>query len=639
MDGDNLFQGPAESCLPNPGTAAGAEGLGSQTEDTAGVPVAPAGQAHDSVGGDEAPLGTVLTDAAASLPSGFELRRDGIWQLARSEDGEDLWICAPLEVQARVRDENGLRWGSRISAVDPDGREHLFVLHDDQLDSAIRIRKELRSRGLKVANRKAVAGAIQDLFAEWRPQRRVRLVSGLGWRDAGCQSFVVAGGQAIGGEEVELDPKVASPISDQRVARGSLEDWQSQVAARCVGNPLLVFAVSLAFSGALLEPLGTEGGGAHLRGMSSSGKSTILKAAVSVWGSPRFMQSWRATANGLEAAAASANSALMALDELAEVSPRDVEAAVYMLANGIGKDRARSDGSLRKARSWRTAILSTGELSVAEKMAEARKTSREGVEVRLIDLPADGRRFGAFDELHGSPDAASFAEDLRQATASVYGLAGPRFAEKVMLQMTGADSENFRRVVEKLISGARASLRLDMDHMSQGLVDRILYRLALVAAAGELATRFDITGWPRGTALSAVVEVVRIWGEGCRRPFHRAADEAVGRVRAFLTAHGRTRFLRETGTLACAPGEMAGWADGGHFYILPESWTEIHGEAGANEAARLIDKAGFLRRDGAHMSRRPPRWCRSADGKPVGDRVYQVRASILPSAPNPNSSA
>jgi putative DNA primase/helicase len=76
------------------------------------------------------------------------------------------------------------------------------------------------------------------------------------------------------------------------------------VAALCVGNSRLAFAVACAFAGPLLRPAGVESGGFHYRGDSSSGKTTALKVAASVYGGAGYLQRWRTTDNALEAIAA-----------------------------------------------------------------------------------------------------------------------------------------------------------------------------------------------------------------------------------------------------------------------------------------------------------------------------------------------
>ena len=52
----------------------------------------------------------------------------------------------------------------------------------------------------------------------------------------------------------------------------------NEVARPCCcdgkGNSRMVFALSVAFAGPLIEPAGEDSGGFHLRGVSSTGKST-----------------------------------------------------------------------------------------------------------------------------------------------------------------------------------------------------------------------------------------------------------------------------------------------------------------------------------------------------------------------------
>ena len=79
-----------------------------------------------------------------------------------------------------------------------------------------------------------------------------------------------------------------------------------------------------------------------------------------------------------------------------------------MLANGAGKSRAGRAGEGRKPAEWRVLFLSTGEIGIADKVAEdGRKKVTAGQEVRVIDVPADaGAGFGLFEDLH------SFETDL-----------------------------------------------------------------------------------------------------------------------------------------------------------------------------------------------------------------------------------
>ena len=183
--------------------------------------------------------------------------------------------------------------------------------------------------------------------------------------------------------------------------RGSLADWQNGVGLLITGHSRGVFAVSVAFAGALLGPIGLEGGGFHFYGQSSLGKSTLVEAAASVWGKgaiPGFVRPWRTTANALEGAAAIHSDTVLVLDELGMIDPREAAAVAYQLAAGSGKGRligtARSERHL-----WRTMVISTGEVSLSDKLVEGRQRARAGQQVRLVDIPADAGEASGYSHM------------------------------------------------------------------------------------------------------------------------------------------------------------------------------------------------------------------------------------------------
>jgi putative DNA primase/helicase len=100
---------------------------------------------------------------------------------------------------------------------------------------------------------------------------------------------------------------------------GTFDEWKTLVAARAVGNPVMLFSMSAGFAGPLLKLCHADGTIFHFRGKSSIGKTKgALKPAGSIWGGPRFVQSWKMTGNGMEGAAALYNDGLLALDEISQ---------------------------------------------------------------------------------------------------------------------------------------------------------------------------------------------------------------------------------------------------------------------------------------------------------------------------------
>ena len=159
----------------------------------------------------------------------------------------------------------------------------------------------------------------------------------------------------------------------------SRAEWRQRIAEPCIGNPILILAVAQAFTGPLLDFVGLDfGGGLHLSGASSQGKSTAALVANSVWGSKNLMSSWRTTDNALETVAATHHGLLLVLDEICEIEPKALSKAIYMLANGKGKGRRGRFGSAEPTHRWGISLLSTGEVSVDEFLRESIGGSTKG---------------------------------------------------------------------------------------------------------------------------------------------------------------------------------------------------------------------------------------------------------------------
>lgn len=95
----------------------------------------------------------------------------------------------------------------------------------------------------------------------------------------------------VDNETVILTSCENSPYS----TRGTLQEWQNSIGKFTAGPRLGVHVVSTALAGPLLELIEQDGGSIHLRGPSSIGKTSLLRAATSVWGSTNFGKTWRAT--------------------------------------------------------------------------------------------------------------------------------------------------------------------------------------------------------------------------------------------------------------------------------------------------------------------------------------------------------
>jgi uncharacterized protein (DUF927 family) len=212
-----------------------------------------------------------------------------------------------------------------------------------------------------------------------------------------------------------------------------------------------------------------------------------------------------------------------------------------MLGNGQGKARATSTSAITTAAHWRLTILSSGESSLGEKLAEAGRTAKAGQAVRALDIAADARTFGAFDDVRGFEDGRVFSDALRDAAARHHGTAGPEFV-RALLHDLSVESDTARQIMAGFIRAAEDR----HPGTGTGVPGRARKHLAGIAARGELATKFGITDWQAGEATDAALDIfgLRLDRRGAHEdPFD---TDAVQRVRSFLARTHMTKYSTST---------------------------------------------------------------------------------------------
>ena len=339
------------------------------------------------------------------LPAGFRWQENGkgiefLARIVKNEEGEEEevweWLCSQVKLLATTLNADSQDWGLYLQIRTRNNVWHTAAVPKTELvTSSEDIYKRLAFLGLDFNIRPRAKLNLRDLLVLVKPRSYALCVPKVGFHDG----VFVLPRETIGdtkGRTVVFQPQ--APIDHAYKRAGSLKGWQDGIAARAAGNNRLMFAISAALAPPLLEPLGMEGGGVHLRGGSTAGKTTALRAAGTVWGGGGqygFIRTWRATDNALEAVAAIHNNAFLPLDEIAEIESKALFKAAYALANGRQKERMQKTADLRTANTWRLLFMSTGEIGLAEKLSEDRMRVTGGQTVRLIELSADaGARHG-----------------------------------------------------------------------------------------------------------------------------------------------------------------------------------------------------------------------------------------------------
>lgn len=505
------------------------------------------------------------------------------------------WICSPIKPLAMVRTEHGREWGLLIWLVDPDGKEKKIVLGMRQFNGdALAASGELLDAGLRIGSGTARKLVIEYLQAS-APDKRAKTTNKTGWHGVDDEMVFVLPEKTIGKSQEEWLYGNQLPDSNPYRQKGTLKQWRENVAALCAGNSRLVFSVCTAFASPLLHLLGLESGGFQLTAKSSTGKSTALFVAASVCGGRDYLQRWRSTDNGLESLAQSRSDSLLVLDEVKQLDGKIAAEAAYMLANGTGKVRSNANGTSRSVAVWRLLFLSSGELSLSQHVTDAGKSVHAGMEVRLCDLPADaGAGMGLFENIHGYESASQFAETLKANAWRYYGTAFIAFIEYVL--------QNREAIPAMLKDCEKIFAEEVLTHNASGQARRVAGRFALVAAAGELATQWGITGWQQWEAMKAAITCFKAWLEGYGGETNKEERNMLAQVRRFLEANFDRFVLIDRAEDTHAPKTLnrAGYRkpanDGlAEYLVLPETFkSEICKGFNYRDVAKLLVSKGYM---------------------------------------------
>lgn len=434
----------------------------------------------------------------------FTVDDDGVWHHGIDKNGEPLppfWVCSPLHVVAHTRDTEAQGWGYLLELPDREDNMHPWAMPARMLaGDGNEYRSNLLDMGLVIAPGAVAKNLLTQYLQTAKPEAYARCADTIGWHG---RSFVLPD-RSIGNNEERFIFQSAASSPNAFKQKGSAEDWKEQIGKHCAGNSRLVFAASVAFAGPLLKVAGLESGGFHFRGASSVGKTCALRVAASVYGGEDFLRRWRLTDNAMEGMAAQHSDTVLVLDEIGMADPKTIGESAYMLANETGKGRMARTGAPRPSLTWRLLFLSSGEKSLADHMGEANKRSNAGQEVRICDLPADaGAGLGLFENLGDFADAKVFHRWFMDKTREYHGAVGIAWLERLAVDLDTLPGR-LRELRDRFMDGL-------VPDGASGQVYRGANRFALVAAAGEIASSYGLTGWQAGKAITSAKTCFTAW--------------------------------------------------------------------------------------------------------------------------------
>ncbi|MDF2529558.1 MAG: hypothetical protein K0Q57_438 [Gammaproteobacteria bacterium] len=514
--------------------------------------------------------------------------KKGIYYHTNDQPNDEKWLCSFIEVVSQTRNEHSNAWGYWLRWLDADFKSHEWVMPASLLGNES---KEWLSRllegGLKISPSAQAKRMLAAFIQANRNQERALCVSQSGWNH---ESYVLPGKTIQQGKSkvVLQSPLELEPFE----AKGSIDEWRGHLSKLCIGNPLLMFAVSAAFAAPLLKVIELESGGFHFVGSSSIGKTTLLTIANSVWAKPENIKTWRATANGLESVCSQHNDNLLCLDELGQLDAKESGECAYLLANGQGKARSSKDGTLRLTNKWRLIFLSSGEIPLSEHIRQSGKKVKAGQLVRVVDLSASTGSFGIYHDIKTYDGGAVFSEHIHKLSRAYYGVAGEAYLNELIRHQS-----KWRKEIESYLDGFKVHVPQGAD----GQVSRVANRFALVAAAGAIASEMGITGWQSIDAVEASLKLFNSWLKERGHLGQFEKREVLRQVRSYLEQYANVRFvdwLNPDDRL----NERLGFKrkdEQGHytFYIFPDAINKIIEGNNRKQALQILVEAGWLQQD------------------------------------------
>ncbi|MBB3107641.1 hypothetical protein FHS24_002172 [Psychrobacter luti] len=217
----------------------------------------------------------------------FELYHDGLFFVKYNDDNPanitfkfKAFVCSPIEVIAKVRDTSSGTWGRLLQWRDDDSVLHTWSMPLSLLQGDAReYRRELASQGLNITTNPKQRSYLDTYIQDYPIHKRALCVDKLGWHD---EQYILPNG-AIGSDGKELIVyQSAHAINSTITQQGTLEQWRDELCKPLAEQSRFVFSIACAFAGQLLALLDDDGGGFHILGSSSMGKSLSLKTAASV---------------------------------------------------------------------------------------------------------------------------------------------------------------------------------------------------------------------------------------------------------------------------------------------------------------------------------------------------------------------
>lgn len=162
--------------------------------------------------------------------------------------------------------------------------------------------------------------------------------------------------------------------------KGTLKDYADTVFNEVKNSPMAMMFMYASLGSILLHDFKVESFILDMASKTSTGKTTALKVAGSVWGTNDLVSEWNTTKVNVERKASLMNSFPLIYDDTRKAPVYQLADIIYQFSGGRSKGRGNIH-SIDVEKTWQNILISTGETSIVEYGDE-----KAGIGARVITL-------------------------------------------------------------------------------------------------------------------------------------------------------------------------------------------------------------------------------------------------------------
>lgn len=402
---------------------------------------------------------------------------------------------------------------------------------------------------------------------------------------------------------------------------GALKEWKNLIRDNVYGWAQ-VFALSASFASMLLVPAGMDVGMFHFHGVSTTGKTLLLMLGASIHGDGSEPGSgggvniirWNTTPNAMERLLADYSGLVACVDELGASNHKQLSSLLYNITSGTAKERMTRSLTTGEPFKWRMLILSSGEMSISEKLAEQKTSLQGGQEHRAISielLPEDAQKPG-----EAVSETRARADTLKTGLGEVYGHAGPEFIGALLsepkedgnLRTYAEFSSWITQQTDECCNALEDALKNEGNDITR-VQRRGLRRFALVWLAGEMALGYGLLPFENDAVAESVMSAARRWLENNQNQYDPVRN-MLEELQLTLVTKSSRHFITLRDEQARCPGDMWGFLHHktGDFLIYESVFEKLCSEKGLKtvDVARRLERTGYLVSESVgHYKKRP----------------------------------